>query len=594
MRKSWMLGIGVLSVASATQAYALPSGLEAVPPGIQVPRASDGQLLPVTLYPATEDRSLIYVKPIEGRFAGAPNVVKSPLADCSELERQLRGRRELARQAELILKQNGIDLDDFMRRKSTHEKTAAEYSMRKVELDAVEAEYSEAVAQEDKLRESHNEAKRELRQLEDRLEEVSGEEREALKAKIERQDAVVREARRALRDHSRKLEDIAAIRSKGRTEVARLKGRVDSELAALNEINRVLVVHEARMQAAEQKVQARLDEASTTEGALLKVKMHFAPGEYLDALTQANPSYRFAWVPSLGASVDVTFPPVLPDSPLNSYKGRLLLNQKWDDAVVAHARNPFLDIFLKQGADAGESPFEAIQKRMMQFSNDLSGLKQVTLQLSVLGYCALQMPESFKSESQSGAGALDPNAVQTFGLSLFYSYPVYYDITVEGKYRRTKILYELFKKAKSSSWFGLKKEERQEFVRRFRDEQYIDIKVNSSSPLFSAEMAMELTTKLQDKLSFDAASEYLKLDQGVPPIQFGDINEERGASKVGKRLAMVPNPWVAWGGVVLSALDSLFGSSSQTAINDQIHTDIRQIRSNAGFSLPHSGSLTVR
>ncbi len=587
--------LGVAVLLSNSVVHALPTADRIVPNDIVIPKLANGRLLPVTLFSSRRDSKEIYVLPNEGIFKGKKQAMVPPTTDCSRVESAIGQLKHFDKDREMRLKLLERDRDRLV---------AAEENLYQLSLD-LGRKQKEKAAVDEELKQAKAVLDAKTQDLATALADLRSAQSELSAAQLVGDSAAIKAAEEKVADAKRNYAMAQIQKNKAETEanqkqssrnmvarqIADLQGEIDGSDEAAQEIRRRYDDSEARFNAFEAKILANIQTFFSDQGAIVRMNLEYAPSVYLEALSRANRDYTFTYVPTAGAAVKLTFPEFKPDSLLNKMRGNMVITQEWDSAERAYSQNAFFralsgrDDPEKGKEDETETPLEDLQALAMAYSDSLSGARSLTLVLSSLGYCALQKPSIIANEIQTGSA-------ETFSMSLFMAYPMQYHVTVKGEYNRTKILHEVFKKSKSSSWFGLRKSEKQEFIRRVSDREHVDISVDGNSPLMGQAETTKLREAMATQIAFMVAKEHLQFEKAPAP-QFENMQSPSGASQVGKMLMTVSNPWAFWGGVALTSLDSMFGGRSQTAVNDQISHDWKQLSWNERFSLLHSHVVSI-
>lgn len=581
------LGIGELC--------ALPSGTKIVPKEVKIPQLPSGRTLPVTLLPSERSDREIYVLPNEGIFQERKKALVPATTDCNRVANAMKLVRGFDDNRELLLKLLERDRARIIQEEDAIFALTKTLTKNQKDLAIQQEILKEKKAAFDLASDRHVAALTEQQSAQRAVEaarlsgdeaELKGAEEKLKEAKKNRSIMMVELGRR-----ENEFSDARNAVNAAKRVIADLEGEIEGRDEAANKIRSNRTRNQADFDALEVKNETILQEFSSSQGALVRMVIDFAPSAYLETLKTANPDYTFTYVPVTGASVKLTFPEFKPDSPLNKLKGNMVVAQEWDTADRAFGQNSFFQALSglnpeQEGTQTtSEAPLEDLKELAMAFSDSLSGTRSLTVILSPLGYCALENPKLI-------AGEIETGAIETFAMSLFLAYPVQYQAKVTGRYNSQRILHEVYKKSKSSSWFGLRKKEREEFTRRLTDNEMMDIKVDVNSPLFGPDEARVLREKMGEQIAFLVAKEHLQFEK-APQSNFENINSPSGASLVSKRLMTIRSPWTFWTGMVLGSLDAMFGGRSQTSINDQILHKWINVNWNEEYALSHSHVLTV-
>ncbi len=565
-------------------ASAMPSGLTNLPAALVHPKIK-GSPLPVEMLPHTSDPKMIYVKPTEGIFVNQ-GLVKSPLSQCNLVQGELAIADQNAKARNMVVA-------SLRQAQADHQKNQTKYRTLIQKFEELEGLLVPARARLADIELEHTTAKSEWRTAQDEVEPLERKLDKATDPQQKKELAeLVKKAREiAAAKESQMDEAYAALKKMRRTvndletEHGSIKGRKQgfekTLTVQLDELTRIQDQLD-KMLAQSEKI---LKKYSERVGGYTTFTVDFAPASYLAALKTANPGYSFQYVPSMTASVDALIPgQIRGGSPLESRTGRLILDAKWNDAKNGRADKKFKSN-LPLTEDSKKDPIQAVQAAMSEPEGSLTGAKALSLELSVLGYCALKEPESLATEMNAGAK-------DTFKLALYYTYPVQYELKLSGKYNSYQSLYDFHKITSSSSWFGLSQSQKQEHVQRLVNSTAFDIKVEPLGVIMTAQESLALAEKVKEQLLFFSVQPYL--DQTpIKPEKAQLSTEQLGATKVGQRLMMIPNPWTFWGGLVLSALGEMFGSKSAEAITQISKQTWINLNYQAGFAFLHSADLTI-
>ncbi len=582
LSKTKIVWMGILS---ACIAEGTPSGLRTLPTDVQIPKVN-GRTLPVELLPAQLDNRTIYVKPLTGQFV-SQGVVKSPLTNCGLVSEELKiseintkARVDLAkmlRQAQLDNERNQEELKKYVR---DYEALFPLVEPLQKQKDEAEAEKKEALL----AIKSTDGQIQEIREL--MIIEKDSSKLESMQKQISVLDEQVTAEKTSFVAAGKRARTASKQLSELEIRLAAAKGRksgLEKTLSVqIEEVNKIQGQIES-LQAASETV---LKKYSERVGGYTTYVSDFAPSSYLEELKNANPNYAFLYVPSVTASVEATIPEsVNPESALAGRIGTLILNSKWSDAERARMKKAFRKSLLEPH-DKVTNPVEYAQTHLAELESALTGTKFLSLELSILGYCALKEPASLKSEFIGGSE-------DTFKLALYYTYPMNYELRVSGTQNQKQSLYELYKTTKSSSWFGLSKKQKQEHVRNMSSSDAIKVKVEPIGMVLSPEESMKLTSAVKEQLHYMSIERFLDksnaLPAGAPAADPGQL----GAKTVGARLMLIPNPYAFWGGVILTGLSEMFGSSSSESITEITNQSTASVNYESGFTFLIPGELTI-
>jgi hypothetical protein len=566
--------------------------LAPVPSGIKIPLMKNGRALPVALYRDSRASNSFYVKPLEAVFTDEVNKFIGT-ANCNAVKATTR-EIELVANRRLSLIDKITELEAALPPDLGNQIDARVLLEKLQELDrALTLDLSGLDQDLSSVNETLDEIRKDRRDLESKLEDA---EDETSKADILAEIQSLKEAKQAREAQRMQIEDeitrIKKEQRKVRKDLADLKGGNNGVINAWEEIRAELDKKRESLSKIEAEINARLTDFSKDLGGYTRVTIQLAPSEYIRALEIANPRTSFQYIPTSGGAWDITFPAAIKnkDGLLEIIRGRMIRDQKWDNAEMARAKGEYYKLVMgsKLSSDMDASKLlDGLREQSREFTDDLEGTKSLSLELTSLGYCALTQPESIVGAGNTARGK------QVFGLSYFYSYPVKYDIQVTGRLHRSKMLYERLYRKSSSSFLGLRKKEKQEFIRNVSNNEYVDIRVSSSSPDFLQSDASDLRDKVAEQLSFMLMRDHLKLSTEVPANQFSDLNAATGASKVAARLLLWKNPYAMASGVILGGLDALFGGKSQEQIASMTQSDVMNINYRDEFVVPHVGGASV-
>jgi len=568
---------------------AMPSGLGRLPKDVVIPSIGD-RALPVELLPHTDDGRIIYVKPLEGKFVGQ-GVVKSPLARCDLVKAELEVAETNAKarvEFERMLRQAQLDYaknsDEYAQITRSYEETAAKLPVYHTSTDQALQRKKDALADlkdtQAKMQENQDliaieKDKDKIKALQEKLQSLANDEATQKKAFI----SASAEVRKAQRLENAVSADLA--------EYAGQKNGLEKTLVNhFEEIGRIRKEMDD-LQEASDKV---LKGYSERVGGYTTFTMDFAPADYIQKLKDANPQYQFEYVPSITASVDPTIPGNLRETaPIENRIGTLILDAKWSDAATARSKHPFDRLIIKD-IENGEinDPVKTAQSRLARFENSLTGAKFLALKLSILGYCALREPESLASQFNGGAA-------ETFKLALYYTYPVNFELSMDGSYNSYAMLYDFYHFSKSSSWFGLSKKQKQEHMRTYTSSKYMSIDIKPRGVELSPQETLLLSEKIKDQLTFFVFQNYVDLSGHSNHLDYARDPAKPGAElqSIGTRLMMIPNPWTFWSGFTLNALGSMFGSSNQTIIDQNTQNVSMGLHYGLGFTFAMPADLTI-
>lgn len=592
LQKSFSLSLLSLALFAPSLLTALPSGLAPVPSGIKIPIMKNGRALPVALYKDSRASHSYYVKPLEAVFTDEVNKYVGT-TNCNAVKAATK-EVELVANRRLALIDKITELEAALPPDLGNQIDARVLLEKLQELDrAFTADLSGLAEDLNSLNDAIDAIRKDRRDLESKLEDAEDEDS---KADILAEIQSLKEAKQAKEAQRVTIEDeitrIKKDQRKVRKDLADLKGGNSGVINAWQEIRAELDKKRESLSKIEADINERLTGFSHDLGGYTRVTIQLAPSEYIRALEIANPKTSFQYIPTSGGAWDITFPAAVKnkDGLLELIRGRMIRDQKWDNAEMTRGKGEYYKLAMgaKLSPDMDASKLlEGLRNHSSEFTDDLEGTKSLSLELTSLGYCALTQPESIV-----GAGNT-ANGKQVFGLSYFYSYPVKYDIQVTGRLHRSKMLYERLYRKSSSSWLGLRKQEKQEFIRNVSNNEYVDIRVTSSSPDFMQSDASALRDKVAEQLSFMLMRDHLKLSTEVPANQFSDLNAASGASKVAARLLLWKNPYAMATGVILGGLDTLFGGKSQEQIASMTQSDVMNINYRDEFVVPHVGGASV-
>lgn len=576
----WSL-LTLLSTANA--AFGAPSGLTTLPRDVKIP-VFKGRTLPVHLLPDHAEANTVHVIPTEGIFVNQ-GVVKSPLSNCGLIREELKiseiNTEARVRVAEML---RGAQAE-YLKNQDEYKKWVKEFERLNGQLEP----YKTAVEQ----------AKEARQETLTQMGEVKADHAAVLDLITVETDATKLAELRKQRDTlEAQMTEVKTTFVKGSADLRKKQRELNLLELELGEARgkRVGIEKTLSVQTDElSKVQEQLDRLQSASDATLKkyserlggyttLTADFAPAEYLAALKKANPGYQFQYVRSATATVDSTIPgTVRSGSPLETQIGSMIRNAKWSDPRTA--RDPITPpTSILDPKEVTKDPIKLSQQRLAEREGSLVGTKFLSLDLSILGYCALREPESLASEFNGGAA-------DTFKLALYFTYPVQYAIDLKGRYNAYNSLYEMHKVSSSSSWFGLSKKNKQELVRRIAHSRDIDVEVSAPGVELKPEESLALNNLVREQLLYFAAEQHL--DKRAIPVLDPGKPGALGANTVGERLMRIPSPWTFWGGLVLSSLGSMFGSSSSETITDIAESSWVSIDYRSGFAMLSSGEITI-
>lgn len=578
------IAVALCLSAMPTSSSALPSGLKTLPSNIRVPDL-DGQVLPVDLIPDEDDNRKIWVQPLRGKFIGQ-GVVKSPLTNCELIQEELKiqdvfteARQEVAemlRKAQREYKDNQDKLNEYVRKYEELISQVEPYE--KAEADA-KSEKSEATHQITTL-------KAELASLQDLLIVAEPSQIQALQTSIESKEEEIDEAKTAFLGASGRLREAQSQLNLLRIETGEAEGRMNGMRKTLATTFDELGSIQEQFDRLESSTEKVLQKYSERIGGYATFTSEFAPAEFLKALREANKGYQFQYVPNFTGTVDATIPGnIRENSTLNRRIGTLILDAKWSDPSQARKAKPLNSTLFK--LDEGSTdPVTEAQSIMAQSESSLTGAKFLSLELSVLGFCALREPESLASQFNGGAA-------DTFKLAFYYTYPMFYDLSIAGWYNSYEMLYDFYKKTSSSSWFGLRKSQKEQHMTEYRNEKYMKVSIKPRGVSLSPQETLDLANKVKDQLIYFSMLQHLKMDASNMQVgQTPDLGS-LGAHTVGARLMRIPHPWTYWSGFVLSSLGSLFGGKSSTQIREIKRFGKVDIHYDLGFTFMIGADLTI-
>jgi len=564
---------------------ATPSGLKTTPSDLIIPQSLLGK---VEVIPSQISNHEFYVKPLIGRTIDAA-LVKSPIASCEQVKSDLkvgesaaRVRTELARIYEEALKRYEGVRSQFEPIDSRYLELNSQLTAYQKVVDEAQKEVDQSLLEIRRLN-GEIDSNRKLLAIEsDATKQVDL--REILKKQEDELAIVKRDMKTAIlqKAEQSKLYNNLSL------EVASLSGKRDALRSVLTGLTSELTRMMTDMRALEADSDAALAKYSQRPGALATLTMEFAPGEYLTELTLANRNrgYQFRYLSAVTATVDVSIPGNLrPGSPLGYETGTMIRQAKWSDPAYARKDHPFTK--LMEGTTPEQlDPVSVVQGGMATLEASLTGSKFLSLDLSILGFCALKEPTSLESEFKGGVK-------DTFKLALYFTYPMYYDIQVDGFYRTLQIQHEFFKETKKSSWFGLSKKHRKEYLKELTEDKFMEVKIHPRGVTLSPEDTFILAEKVKDQLVFMSVQNHLDMKKLDPDMAVSPSTAPAGTTVIGKALMKVPNPWAFWGGLVLSSLESMFGSGTGTITMDQVAKSKNRLHYDLGFTFLVPADLTV-
>lgn len=582
-----------LSLLVAQAGFATPDATQKLPSDIRIPKLANGKALPVQLYPSTLDRWEVYVKPLQGVTSGIPSFAPTPFADCDRVsllfdelkmvdELRIGNLETLSRLQERL---EGYEREIFSWEQQLAERAEALSTIQN-QLDSVTQKQSELNREIDAAISNlqiSNQALRAAEALDDdeKIEDAKFAQRQAREKMARLQTEL--EANQTERDLLvRRKHNIDGLR-------ASVQGKIDGIKNARSNIIGQITALRMQLSTQQEDTNKEIKQASRDVAGYVRFKSEFAPAEYLEALARENPRYSFRYIPIYGGSLDITFPEVEESSLLASEeRGSMFLNQKWTGAQKAHEANKAIAAYIEA---SGKSEDPAAIERALAFTDDLSGLKSVSLKLTPFGACAIFQPEAMRD--LLGDFGVNFRTENVFSLSYSYSYPVKYNIRVKGSYSSERILYELYKA--SSSGFLVWKSAKQKFIRRLTDKQNIDIRVESDSPYFTEQDSLMMADNIAKLIAFNVARNYLELTEGQPdmePVKFGDSGA-KGTEKLGLFLMGFANPWAMWSGRILSAASSIFSHQSNKMEVDIKNFESKKINQELEFTVAFPGQLEI-
>lgn len=567
--------------------WAAPSGVRPLPSDVRIPTSSSGRSLPVTLYADDQSDHLIHVVPNEGHFRGM-GAVRNVITDCGAVKIDMGVRREISKmrsRALVRLKRAADEREAVQRRLGEATEAAAQLSAL---LTVKQNQLRQEKALHDQKKTNIDQQRDAIRQLKiDVREAVDEEERKLAQAALDEAHAIYKKDQREfkrgiLRAYTKvknEVQRLEVAHAAAQGEVTGIEGRLEVFDADFTKIT-------AQVAQIDQQLDQAIAKYGNMVGGYINFTADFGPSEYLRQLKDHNPQeYQFRYVSTATARVVPTLTGELkPQSNVSKNIGEMILGASYTDPASPEMRRPFKrDIEIDP---TNKDLVRSMQAYLAMSEGSLTGTKDLLLKMSVLGYCGLREPSLFSDEVVGGAA-------DVFKLNMHFTYPVAYGIDVTGRYNRTKILYQMHKETKSSSWFGLKRKEKVEKLQRFTHDEYMKVDVNLRSPQFTAEDALAMSQAVKTQLLAMLVSDQMDFKHAAStPLQVVKPGE-LGSSRVARRLSSIPHPWAYWGGFVLSSLGDLFGSSTGESIQEQIARSTIRLDERLRFNFMHSGSISV-
>jgi hypothetical protein len=329
--------------------------------------------------------------------------------------------------------------------------------------------------------------------------------------------------------------------------------------------------------------QEKLSEMAKETAADLTMTMNFAPASYIDLLREQNRGLDFRYVPVIAGAIDTTFP--MPDS---EHAQRVGFKRPILDAYPSSSENAFkkksmFNLTTEAAKEGDKLTFATIRELMMQYSDSLEGRRNLTLTVGLPAFCA------YMTDKKMGDRYIV--TPETYKLALFYSYPMTFDIEMTGQFKSFNFLKTLYERKKSSGFFS--SSDRTKFTQEAKYREEIDIRVVSSSPLFSADDQEKMRQKVQDYLAFRVSQPFLDLGS-KPNIPTPGLPEgKNGAQQIGGFIGSIPNPWTFWTGGLLNVLGGAFGSKKVSV--EQIIQQWKDYKyhSYGQFTAPIAATVTV-
>lgn len=582
---SQTLLVAGLTLLSAAELYATPSGLKATPSDLVIPPHLVGK---VEVYPSSLSNQDFYVRPLIGRNIDAA-IQKSPIASCDQVKTDLRvgesvsrTRAEMARIFEEMMKRYDSLRAEFEPIDLRYQQLNAEMGAYQKIVDEIQKRIDTTMSAIIRLN-SELDTNRKLLALESDATKA-----QELRATVQKQEVEVESLKREIKAAILEKADQQKLVDAMSIEVASLNGRREGLRSVLTGLTTELTKVMTSMRSLETESDAAITKYSQRPGAIATMTMEFAPGQYLTDLTLANQArdYRFQYVPSITATVDVTIPGNLrPGSGMAYETGTLIRQAKWTDPVWARKDHPFTKL-MESTRPEDLDPVSIVQSGMATLEASLTGSKFLSLDLSILGYCALKEPTALESEFQGGVK-------DTFKLALYFTFPMYYDIQIDGFYKSLQMQHEFYKETKKSSWLGLSKKHRKEYLKTLTGNQFMQVSVKPRGVILSPEDTFILAEKVKEQLVFMSVQQHLDPKKVDPDMTVAPSTAPAGTTVIGRALMKVPNPWAFWGGVVLTSLESMFGNSTGTITMDQIYRSTNRVDYDLGFTFLVPADLTV-
>lgn len=575
------------TLTAISQAHAIPSGFKSLPKR----ELSDLGGLPVELLASETDPKLIYVKPLEGVFKDG-GIFKYTDTRCDAVESTFRGERTASTIRETAYRM----LADAQKRYDELSEDRRKLNEASI---ALQAQITTSNARIETLKGRQGAIHQEAVEIVRKIDKIKGDmeletdttKKASLKAEVSSLETQLGQKKQ---EKARLQIDIEALEDSVSSFQMSLTGFNSKKKAIDTDLSEVLTMITSTMAALEPLTKATdevLKKYSNQIGAYVTYISEFAPRRYLDTLKSRFPDFDFRYVPSATASLEPTIAGNLNEgADIEKRTGEMILAANWSDPLDRRKEHPLTKALIS-GDESIKDPVKLSQTRTAQLASlesSLTGTKFLNLQLSVLGYCAMREQEKIPSLMPT-AGA------DVFRLAMYYTYPVYYSLQVHGRYNSTAMMYDFWKFTKSSSWFGLKKKQRLEHIRKYRSSDFIDVSVKPLGVTLTIDETMALTDKVKDQMTFIAMQPHLDLSGAPTKPNASWDNPTPGAelSAIGKRISMIPNPWAMWGGLVLSSLGGMFGSSNMTVEDTQTSDKWVNINYDMGFTFYESGDLTV-
>lgn len=231
---------------------------------------------------------------------------------------------------------------------------------------------------------------------------------------------------------------------------------------------------------------------------------------------------------------------------------RPVLDVAFANAADAHNRNPLFRNGVGNPSQDSKDLAQSFQELMLQFSDSLEGQMDMTLVISEPAFCAIMKKKEYENNL-----VVSPEA---YTLTYFFSYPMQFDVEVSASFKKFDYLYELYERKKRSGFFS--SSDRTKFIQRATSKENMDIRIESSNPLFGSQEVSDLKQKVTEYLTFRAAQPILATSP-IPAMNPGPMPPSaQGASALSNSLMRVPNPWAQWTGALVGVLGATFGGST--------------------------------